>query len=67
MGTNLLLGEISFMSKSVAVVLQLALAIDYSIILSHRFAEEKEHLDTREAIITALSKAIIEISSSSLT
>lgn len=67
MGTNLLLGEISFMSKSVAVVLQLALAIDYSIILSHRFAEEKEHLDTREAIITALSKAIVEISSSSLT
>lgn len=67
MGTNLLLGEISFMSKSVAVVLQLALAIDYSIILSHRFAEEKQHLDARDAIVTALSKAIIEISSSSLT
>ena len=67
MGTNLLLGEISFMSKSVAVVLQLALAIDYSIILSHRFAEEKKHLDARDAIVTALSKAIVEISSSSLT
>ncbi|MDO5397743.1 MAG: MMPL family transporter [bacterium] len=67
MGTNLLLGEISFMSKSVAVVLQLALAIDYSIILSHRFAEEKQHLEARDAIVTALSKAILEISSSSLT
>ena len=41
MGTNYLLGEISFITKSVAVVLQLALAIDYAIILSHRFAGGK--------------------------
>lgn len=67
MGTNLFLGEISFISKSVAVVLQLALAIDYSIILSHRFAEEKETKNAHDAIVSALSKAIIEISSSSLT
>ena len=67
MGTNYILGEISFVTKSVAVVLQLALAIDYSIILSHRFAEEKKQADSREAIISALSKAIIAISSSSLT
>ncbi len=67
MGTNYLLGEISFITKSVAVVLQLALAIDYSIILSHRFAEEKETKNAYDAIVTALSKAIIEISSSSLT
>lgn len=67
MGTNYLLGEISFITKSVAVVLQLALAIDYSIILSHRFAEEKKIKNSYDAIVTALSKAIIEISSSSLT
>ncbi|MGM9937705.1 MAG: RND family transporter [Candidatus Ornithomonoglobus sp.] len=68
-GTNYLLGDISFITKSVAVVLQLALAIDYAIILAHRFAEEKENYpgDSRRAIITALSKAIVEISSSSLT
>ena len=66
-GTNVLFGEISFISKSVGVVLQLALAIDYSIILSHRFAEEKTRMDDHEAIVTALSKAIVEISSSSLT
>ena len=42
MGTNYLLGTISFISNSVAIVLQLALAIDYAIILSHRFAEEKQ-------------------------
>ncbi len=67
MGTNYLLGEISFITKSVAVVLQLALAIDYSIILSHRFAEEKRTKNSYDAIVAALSKAIIEISSSSLT
>lgn len=67
MGTNYLLGEISFISKSVAVVLQLALAIDYSIILAHRFAEEKETKSSYDAIVSALSKAIVEISSSSLT
>ncbi|MFR8165061.1 MAG: MMPL family transporter [Enterocloster sp.] len=66
-GTNYLLGEISFISDSIAVVLQLALAIDYAIILCHRFSEEKETADTRTACILALSKAIPEISSSCLT
>lgn len=67
MGTNYLLGKISFISDSVAVVLQLALAIDYAIILCHRFSDEHENKDAREAAITALSKAIPEISASSLT
>ena len=67
MGTNFLCGKISFISNSVTVVLQLALAIDYAIILCHRFSDEHETLPTREACIAALSKAIPEISSSSLT
>lgn len=67
MGTNYLFEEISFVTNAVGTVLQLALAIDYAIILCHRFMEEKETMDTREAMITALSKAIPEISSSSLT
>ena len=67
MGTNFLLGKISFISDSIAVVLQLALAIDYAIILCHRFSEEHETKDARDACITALSKAIPEISASSLT
>lgn len=66
-GSNFLLGKISFISHSVAVVLQLALAIDYAIIFCHRFTEEFEKLPAREAAITALRKAIPEISSSSLT
>ena len=67
MGTNFLLGKISFISDSIAVVLQLALAIDYAIILCHRFTDEHETKDARAAAITALKKAIPEISASSLT
>lgn len=67
MGTNFLFGEISFVSNSIAVVLQLALAIDYAIILCNRYTEERVSMDARDAVVTALSKAIPEISSSCLT
>ena len=66
-GTNFIFGEISFVSNSVAVVLQLALAIDYAIILCHRYTEERERMEAREAVVLALSKAIPEISGSSMT
>lgn len=67
-GTNFLLGEISFISNSVAVVLQLALAIDYAIILLHRFLGDRQHTDNdRSACISALAAAIPAIASSSLT
>lgn len=66
-GTNFLLGEISFISDSIAIILQLALAIDYAIILCHRYTQERVLQEPRDAVITALSKAIPEISSSSLT
>lgn len=66
-GTNFMFGTISFVSNSIAVVLQLALAIDYAIILCHRYTEERETKDAREAVITALCKAIPEISGSCLT
>ena len=68
MGTNFIFGTISFITNSIAVVLQLALAIDYAIIFCHRYMEERDNgLSPREADIAALSKAIVEISSSSLT
>lgn len=67
MGTNYWFGEISFVTNAVGAVLQLALAIDYAIILFHRFMEEHEDKETIEAITVALSKVIPEISSSSLT
>ena len=67
MGTNFLCGTISFISDSIAVLMQLALAIDYAIILCHRFVDEHESKDARTAAISSLSKAIPEIGASSLT
>lgn len=67
MGTNYWFGEVSYITNSVSIVLQLALAIDYAIIFCHRYMEERETKPAREADIAALSKAIVEISSSSLT
>lgn len=67
MGTNYWFGTISYVTDSIAVVLQLALAIDYAIILCHRYTEEREHAQARDAAVAALSKAIPEISASSLT
>ena len=66
-GTNFLLGTISFVSDSVTIVLQLALSIDYAVIFCNRYKEEHLKLPVREADIVALSKAIPEIFSSSLT
>lgn len=67
MGTNFLMGEISYVTDSIAVVMQLALAIDYAIILCHRYMEEHKDKPAKEAAAVALSKAIPEIAGSSLT
>ena len=67
LGTNFLMGKISFVSNSVTSILQLALSLDYAVILCNRFKEERESLPLREAVIAALSKGIPEIGSSSLT
>ncbi len=67
MGSNFLLGKISFVSNSVTSILQLALSLDYAVILCNRYKEEHQSLPVREAVITALSKAIPEIGASSLT
>ena len=67
MGSNFLLGKISFVSNSVTSILQLALSLDYAVILCNRFKEEHQTLPAREAAIVALSKGIPEIGASSLT
>ncbi|MBR0208337.1 MAG: MMPL family transporter [Oscillospiraceae bacterium] len=68
MGTNFWLGEISMITHTIAVIMQLALAIDYAIIFSHRYQDECERFSSpREALEEALAKSILEISSSSLT
>lgn len=68
MGTNFWLGEISMITHTIAVILQLALAIDYAIIFAHRYQDECERFENaRDALEEALAKSILEISSSSLT
>lgn len=67
MGSNFILGTMSFISYTVAVVLQLALSVDYAIILCNRYKEERKNLPINEAVITALAKSIPSISASSLT
>ncbi len=68
MGTNHWLGEISSITNSVAIILQLALAIDYAIIFCHRYQDEAaKNAEGREALVPSLAHSIVEISSSSLT
>ena len=67
MGTNFIYGEISFVSNSVTSLLQLALSLDYAVILINRFREEYERRDLRNAVVEALTKAVPEVFGSSLT
>lgn len=69
MGTNFLfVNGISYIANLVALVLQLALSLDYSIILLHRYMEERDNgEDAKTATVTALTKGLPEILSSSLT
>ena len=47
-GTNVFLGEISYITKALALVLQLGVTMDYSIFLLHRYQEEKKKTDNRD-------------------
>ncbi|MGM9877506.1 MAG: RND family transporter [Bacilli bacterium] len=68
MGSNLLLGEISYITKAIAVILQLALSIDYVIIFMNQYMKEiNDTTDKVLAIKKTVSKAILEIFASSLT
>lgn len=67
LGTHFIVGEISFITNAISPLLQLALAVDYAIIFCHLFTDELEKYDAVEACKRALTKAIPEIASSSLT
>ncbi len=67
-GTNIFLGEISYITKSLALVLQLAVTLDYSIFLLHRYQEEKKTRQTKEdAMSYAIEATFTSITSSSVT
>lgn len=68
MGTNFIFGSVSYITQSVAVVLQLALAMDYSIILLHNYNSKIDGgLEPAEALTKALSESFASIFSSCLT
>lgn len=67
-GTNLIFGEISFVTNAAGSILQLAVSLDYSVFLLHRYKEiRKEGLDNKEAMVQALCKSTGSILSSGLT
>lgn len=67
-GTNLIFGEISFVTNAAGSVLQLAVSLDYSVFLIHRFEERrKENPDASEAMVEALCMSTTSILSSGLT
>lgn len=67
-GSNLIFGEISFVTNAAGSVLQLAVSLDYSVFLLHRFEEcRAENTDAKDAMIDALCKSTSSILSSGLT
>ena len=67
-GTNIFIGTVSFLTNNVAMVLQLATSMDYSIFLLDSFTRGKgEGLDDEEAMVNAIDEAINSILASSLT
>ena len=67
-GTNILLGEISYITKAIAAVLQLGVTMDYSIFLYHRYMEERDRYeDKRDAMTQAIAAAFRSLSGSSAT
>lgn len=68
MGTNVFLGQISYITQALALILQLAVTMDYSIFLLHRYQEEKTKTDTKEdAMSKAIHATFVSITSSSVT
>ena len=68
MGTNLIMGSVSYITFSIASILQLILSMDYSIILINRYRQEKEHTeDSTEAMKAALTHAFSSVASSAMT
>ena len=67
-GTNLIFGEISFVTNAAGNILQLAVSLDYSVFLLHRFEEcREEQPDLETAMVDALCKSTGSILSSGLT
>ena len=68
MGTNIFLGQISYITKAISAVLQLGVTMDFAIFLYHSYMQEKKiQGDIYKAMATAISKTLISVVGSSLT
>lgn len=68
LGTNKFLGQISYITKALAAVLQLGVTMDFSIFLMHRYDEERKRFESKEeAMAEAISKTLVAILSSAAT
>lgn len=68
MGTNIVLGQISYITKAIATVLQLGVTMDFSIFLYHSYQRQKEILgDKNKAMATAIKETLVSIVGSSTT
>lgn len=68
MGSNIFLGEISYITKAIAAVLQLGVTTDFSIFLYHKYEKaKKENKDKNKAMASAISDTLTSVFGSSLT
>ena len=68
LGTNFFLGEISYITKALSAVLQLAVTMDYSIFLWHAYNEQKQlHEDKKDAMAVAIHQTFLSVIGSSVT
>jgi hypothetical protein len=68
MGSNYFLGEISYITKALSAVLQLAVTMDYSIFLWHSYSEQKQtYQDHKEAMAVAIKETVRSVLGSSIT
>ena len=68
MGTNVFLGQTSYITKAISAVLQLGVTMDFAIFLYHSYKEEKEKVsNNNQAMATAIAKTLVSVLGSSLT
>jgi predicted RND superfamily exporter protein len=67
MGTNVVFGQVSFVTQTVSPILQLAVSLDYAIFLLHSFSEYRKKHDPKDAMFYAMKSSLPTITASALT
>lgn len=68
LGSNIFMGQVSYITKALAAVLQLGVTMDYSIFLWHSYkAQQKEYTDKKEAMAHAIADTVSSVVGSSIT